>query len=274
MENLKELEGAVWQYYGAHGRHGLPWRKDTSPYSVVVSEVMLQQTQVNRVLTKYAEFMTALPDWQALASATQAEVIGLWQGLGYNRRALWLKKIAEQVVGEYDGELPRDPAELRKLPGIGPNTAGSIAAFAFNAPVVFIETNIRRVFIHHCFADSEGVSDKELSPLLERALEDNRGKAREWYWALMDYGSFLATQQIPNPNRRSKHYAKQSKFSGSDRQIRGEILRLLLAEGMSASQLTDALAPYTQDAERIARIVQALTHEGFIALQKDHYKLA
>ena len=274
MENLKELEGAVWQYYGAHGRHGLPWRKDTSPYSVVVSEVMLQQTQVNRVLTKYAEFMTALPDWQALASATQAEVIGLWQGLGYNRRALWLKKIAEQVVGEYDGELPRDPAELRKLPGIGPNTAGSIAAFAFNAPVVFIETNIRRVFIRHCFADSEGVSDKELAPLLERALEDNRGKAREWYWALMDYGSFLATQQITNPNRRSKHYAKQSKFSGSDRQIRGEILRLLLAEGMSASQLTDALAPYTQDAERIARIVQALTHEGFIALQKDHYKLA
>lgn len=274
MNDHTQLQTRVWQYYHDHGRHSLPWRLNTSPYSIVVSEVMLQQTQVGRVLSKYAELMTALPDWQALANATQAEVIGLWQGLGYNRRALWLKKIAEQVVGEYGGEFPRDPAELRKLPGIGPNTAGSIAAFAFNAPVVFIETNIRRVFIHHCFADSEGVSDKELAPLLERVLDDNRGKAREWYWALMDYGSFLATQQMPNPNRRSKHYAKQSRFSGSDRQIRGEILRLLLTESMSASQLTEALRPYTEDAERIARITQALTHEGFVTLQKDRYKLA
>ena len=274
MDNLKELEGAVWQYYHEHGRHSLPWRLNTSPYSVVVSELMLQQTQVSRVLTKYAEFMTALPDWQALANAAQAEVIGLWQGLGYNRRALWLKKIAEQVVGEYGGELPQDPVELRQLPGIGLNTAGSIVAFAFNVPVVFIETNIRRVFIYHCYADSQGVSDKELAPLLERALGDNPGKAREWYWALMDYGSFLATQQMPNPNRRSKHYAKQSKFSGSDRQIRGEILRLLLTEDLSASQLAEALAPYTEDPERIARITHALTHEGFVTLQKDHYKLA
>lgn len=274
MDSLKELQEAVWQYYREHGRHSLPWREDTSPHSVVVSEIMLQQTQVSRVLTKYTEFMSALPDWQALAHAPQAEVIGLWQGLGYNRRALWLKKIAEQVASEYGGELPQDPVELRKLPGIGPNTAGSIAAFAFNTPVVFIETNIRRVFIHHCFADSEVVSDKELAPLLERALEDNHGKAREWYWALMDYGSFLATQQIPNPNKRSKHYTKQSKFAGSDRQIRGEILRLLLASDKTKLALHEALVPYEQDGKRVERILQGLMGEGFVKLQKDHYKLA
>jgi len=274
MNSLKELENAVWQYYHEHGRHSLPWRKNTSPYSIVVSEIMLQQTQVSRVLTKYAEFMTALPDWQALAIAMQAEVIGLWQGLGYNRRALWLKRIAEAVVGEYGGELPQGPVELRQLPGIGPNTAGSIVAFAFNAPAVFIETNIRRVFIHHCFGDAEVVSDKELAPLLARALEDNRGKAREWYWALMDYGSFLATQQMPNPNRRSKHYTKQSRFSGSDRQIRGEILRLLFASNLSHSELREALAPYEQDDERVERILRGLITEGFVKFQKDHYKLA
>lgn len=273
MNGLKELQEAVWQYYREHGRHNLPWRVDTSPYSVVVSEVMLQQTQVSRVLAKYSEFMFALPEWEALASASQADVIGLWQGLGYNRRALWLKKIAEQVVGEYGGDLLRDPVELQKLPGIGPNTAGSIAAFAFNSPVIFIETNIRRVFIHHCFAEREGVNDAELLLLIEQALKDNPGKSREWYWALMDYGSHLATQ-VPNPNRRSKHYTKQSKFAGSDRQIRGEILRLLLAGEMTESALGDALALYEQDGERVERILQGLVGEGFVKLQKDHYKLA
>ncbi len=273
MKRLDALEAAVWEYYHEHGRHTLPWRIDTSAYSVVVSEIMLQQTQVSRVFTKYAEFMAALPDWQALANATQAEVIGLWQGLGYNRRALWLKRIAEQVMGEYGGELPQDPAELQKLPGIGINTAGSIAAFAFNLPVVFIETNIRRVFIHHCFADFEIVSDVELLPLIEQVLAGNPGKSQEWYWALMDYGSYLATQQIPNPNRRSKHYAKQSKFAGSDRQIRGEILRLLLAKKLSRAELGEALAPYEEEVERIDRILADMIQEGFVELQVNHYVL-
>lgn len=271
MKELTALKGAVHAYYREHGRHDLPWRVNVSPYSIYISEVMLQQTQVSRVRGKYAEFIAELPDFELLASAPQAEVIRLWQGLGYNRRALWLKAGAEAVVDNYGGKLPQDPAELKKLPGIGPNTAGSIAAFAFNSSVVFIETNIRRVFLHHCFADSEGVADAEILPFIEQALDGE--EPRQWYWALMDYGSYLATQ-LPNPNRRSKHYAKQSKFAGSDRQIRGEILRLLLASSMKRSELGQALVPYEQNTQRVERILGALIREGFVMLQKDLYKLA
>ncbi len=273
MENLKQLQTSVWQYYDKHGRRDLPWRVDTSPYAIFLSEVMLQQTQVGRVRIKYAEFVAALPSFEALASAAQRDVLRLWQGLGYNRRALWLKAAAKMVVEDYGGNLPTKPTELRKLPGIGPNTAGSIAAFAFNAPVVFIETNIRRVFIHHCFADREGVGDGELLPLIEAALGLNHDRPREWYWALMDYGSYLASE-LPNPNRRSRHYVKQSAFVGSDRQIRGEVLRLLLTKAMTPPQLARALATHTQDAERLARIMHSLKQEGFVIIQKDHYKLA
>ena len=134
MNDLRELKERVHEYYREHGRYDLPWRIDTSLYSIFISEVMLQQTQVSRVRTKYAEFTAELSSFEQLAAAPQAEVIRLWQGLGYNRRALWLRAAAKMVVGDYGGKLPADPAELRKLPGIGPNTAGSIAAFAFNAP--------------------------------------------------------------------------------------------------------------------------------------------
>lgn len=231
---------------------------------------MLQQTQVSRVRTKYTEFITELPSFEQLAAAPQAEVVRLWQGLGYNRRALWLKAAAKMVVSEFDGQLPTEPTELRKLPGIGPNTAGSIAAFAFNAPVVFIETNIRRVFIHHCFADREGVNDAEILPLIEQALDGE--EPREWYWALMDYGSYLATQ-LPNPNRRSKHYTKQSKFAGSDRQIRGEVLRLLLSGAISRQDLSTRLDHLEVNTLRVQKILDDLAREGFISCTKDQYKL-
>ncbi len=270
MKSLQELKKYVHEYYREHGRHDLPWRVDVSPYSIFISEVMLQQTQVSRVRAKYTEFITELPSFEQLAAAPQAEVVRLWQGLGYNRRALWLKAAAEIVVGECGGELPNDPAELRKLPGIGPNTAGSIAAFAFNAPVVFIETNIRRVFIHHCFADQEGVADTELLPLIEKALDGE--EPREWYWALMDYGSYLATQ-LPNPNRRSKHYAKQSKFAGSDRQIRGEVLRMLLGGATTRQDILSQLEHLEADTARVQKIIDALIQEGFIENTKDHYRL-
>ncbi len=271
MKKLEALRAAALGYYKEHGRHALPWRQDTSPYSIFLSEVMLQQTQVSRVLTKYAEFMAVLPSLETLAAAPQAEVLRLWRGLGYNRRALWLKQAAEMVVRDRHGVLPSGPAELQKLPGIGPNTAGSIAAFAYNEPTVFIETNIRRVFIHHCFADQQGVDDAELKPLIAESLEGQQ--PRQWYWALMDYGSYLASQ-VPNPNRRSKHYAKQSKFVGSDRQIRGEVLRLLLEGNKQAVQLATELEHLETDQARVSRILSDLREEGFIILQKDTYKLA
>jgi A/G-specific adenine glycosylase len=257
--SIPKFRRIVWDYYRDNGRK-MPWRDDHSPYSVVVSEIMLQQTQVGRVLEKYPLFLRAFPTFNALAAAPTASLLAAWQGMGYNRRALNLQKLAKKVIEVYDGQLPSDPKQLLQLPGIGPGTAGSIAAFAFNAPVVFIETNIRRVIIHHFFSDHTGVADADLLPIIERNLD--RDNPREWYYALMDYGAHLA-KTVPNPNRRSKHYSVQSKFEGSNRQIRGAIIRLLLEFPVLTAQ--DVVNRFPgEPQERITRILDQLTKEGFL----------
>lgn len=217
----------IWKFY-AQNKRDFPWRETTNPYHILVSEVMLQQTQTSRVLPKYQEFLKKFPTLESLAKASNADVLGVWSGLGYNRRGLYIKHIAESVVKNHQGKIPLDPKTLITFPGIGPNTAGSIYVFTTNKPYVFIETNIRRVFIHEFFKDQKVVSDKEILKLIKKSLPAGR-QAREWYFALMDYGVFLAKTEV-NPNKKSKHYSKQSKFKGSLRQVRGEILRILLKE--------------------------------------------
>jgi A/G-specific adenine glycosylase len=262
MTTLASFRELVWDYYRDHARP-MPWRDQPTPYNVVISEVMLQQTQVARALQKYPSFMAAFPDFAALATAPTVAVLAAWQGMGYNRRALNLQRIAQTIVQEYVGQLPRDPAELVKLPGIGPGTAGAIAAFAFNEPVTFIETNIRRVFLHHFFADHTDVPDSDLLPLITKTLD--RAQPRQWYYALMDYGTHLAIT-IPNPNRRSQHYTRQSRFEGSDRQIRGAIIRLLLEFPVLTTQDVANRFP-AEPPDRIMRIMDQLTKEGFLSQQ-------
>ena len=248
----------VHEYYRTH-RRDFPWRNTRDPYKILVSEFMLQQTQTERVVTKYERFVDVLPDFFDLADAPLRDVLALWQGLGYNRRAVALKKTGQLVVDVHGGRLPDDVLTLKTFPGIGITTASEIAAFAFQRPVVFIETNIRRVFLHFFFRDSDGVKDKDLLPLVEETLD--RSDPRNWYYALMDYGVMLKRVVI-NPNRRSAHYTRQSRFEGSDRQIRGAILRLLLArEEISESEVAPLL-----DAEnaRVERILGELKNEGFI----------
>ena len=263
----KEFQELIWDYYHDNARD-MPWREDPNPYGVVVSEVMLQQTQVSRVMEKFPEFVGRFDGFMSLAQASPADVITVWQGLGYNRRALNLHRLAKMVVDEYGGELPSDPSDLVKLPGIGPGTAGSIAAFAFDAPVVFIETNIRRVFIHHFFEDREGVDDKELMPLVEEALDKEH--PREWYYALMDYGTYLA-KTVPNPNRRSRHHTRQSKFEGSDRQIRGAILRALVNEKLPFEALFEHIE--CSDRERFEHALRGVVKDGLVELHKNYYQL-
>ena len=260
---LSNLRETVWNYYHDHGRD-LPWRHEPTPYQVVISEIMLQQTQVARVCERYPRWLQCFPTFETLATASVADVLDEWQGMGYNRRGLWLRLIAQSVVKDYNGQLPTDPTLLQKLPGIGPNTAGSIAAFAFDAPVVFIETNIRRVFIHELFSDEVGVDDKQLMPLIAEALDHE--SPREWYYALMDYGAHLA-KTVPNPNRRSKHHAVQSKFEGSRRQLRGEILRQLLERSRK-------LHEFEVDDERLVSTLQALVEEGFVTIQGQEYSIS
>jgi A/G-specific adenine glycosylase len=239
-----------------------------NPYRVLISEIMLQQTQVDRVIDKYREFLEAFPDFPALAAAPLPKLLRIWSGMGYNRRALALKDLAQKVVQQHDGKLPSDPDALRELPGIGPYTAGAISAFAFNRPVVFLDTNIRRVFIHEFFPDRDSVRDDELRPLIERALD--RSDPRRWYNALMDYGAMLR-QEHGNPNRRSAHYSRQSPFENSNRQVRGAILKALVREApLSGAQI---LRRTGLDAERVRRNLDALSREGFLAKREGRYHI-
>ena len=237
----------------------MPWRETITPYYVVVSELMLQQTQVARVLEKFPVFISKFPDFVSLANAPLADVFEAWQGLGYNRRAKYLHGIARFIMYEWGGVLPSDPELLVNLPGIGKATAGSITAFAFNRPVIFIETNIRRVYLYHFFPEEQNVPDSVIYPFLEVTLDHEN--PREWYYALMDYGTWLA-RRTENPNRRSRHYLKQSAFEGSDRQIRGRIIKRLLTEKKCP---IDALI-FNPEAEspRLRRILLSMVQEGLL----------
>lgn len=256
MKNFRKL---VYGYYAKYARNSLPWRNTRDPYRIFVSEIMLQQTQVARVLEKYSAFIRAFPSAHALARAPLGAVLKAWQGLGYNRRALALKKSAEKVVSEFKGKIPRERQALEALPGIGEATSGALCAFAFNQPVVFIETNIRSVFIHHFFKDARNISDARLLPYLEKALD--RKNPRQWYYALMDYGVYLKGHTV-NPARKSLHYKKQSPFQGSNRQIRGKILKALLAKKqLSAAGLARLL---NTGVPRVNTMLKALCKEGLI----------
>lgn len=228
-----QFKKIIWDYYQKNGRK-FPWRETKNPYKILVSEIMLQQTQVSRVVPKYTSFLKKFPTTQALAHAMLSEVLQEWQGLGYNRRGMYLKKCAEKIETDFGGKFPKDFKLLCSLPGIGPATAGDILAFAWNIPVVVIETNIRSVFIHFFFHEHEHVSDKDILPLIEQTLDVQN--PREWYWALFDYGAHLKETQT-NPSRKSSHYIKQSPFKGSVRQKRSHILKLILDKPRSEQEI-------------------------------------
>lgn len=255
-----KFRAIVWEYYRAHGRHDLPWRKTKDLYKILVSEVMLQQTQVERVLPFYNNFIKKFPTAKKLAAAPLSEVLKAWQGLGYNRRAKMLhqsaKKLSEIPISSYRTHLV---LELQKLPGVGPYTARAIAAFAWNQDVVFVETNIRTAIIHYFFPTKKKISDKEIEEILVKVLP--KGKAREWYSALMDYGAFLKKSGV-KLNPKSKSYTKQLKFAGSLREARGAILRAHTRGVTSRALLTNLLGPSRKI--QMKKALEALLKEGLI----------
>jgi A/G-specific adenine glycosylase len=265
---LDDFRNEIYRNYSEHGRV-LPWRLTRDPYRILVSELMLQQTQVERVTVKYEQFICAFPDFRSLAGAPLDGILLEWQGLGYNRRAMALKKIALRVTEDYGGILPRSPAILATLPGVGNATASAIAAFAFNIPAVFIETNIRTVFIYFFFKKEEKISDREILPLVEQSLD--RDQPRTWYYALMDYGVMLKRSGEAG-HRKSTSYRKQAAFRGSSRQARGKILRLLLAgHTLSRDNLIGALSLSPETIEKLLTDLQA---EGFIRESCGSYSIA
>jgi A/G-specific adenine glycosylase len=258
----------VWDYYRANRRE-MPWRDVDDPYAVLVSEVMLQQTQVARVMDRYPEWLDTFPDLDALAAAPLSVVLERWQGLGYNRRAIALKRAAEAVVEQFAGEMPRDLAGLRSLPGVGPTTAAAVINYAFRQPTPFIETNVRAVFLHHFFADATDVPDPALAPLVDETWDvDN---PRSWGYALMDYGTHLK-RTTANPSRRSRHHVRQSPFEGSRRQGRARLLRAVLAE---PGETGDAYSVSTGIAPgEAAALLEELASEGFLACERGRWTVA
>ncbi len=255
----------VYDYYTRHGRD-LPWRKRPTAYRVLVSEIMLQQTRADRVREKFGPFLGAFPGFSSLADAPMTKLLKIWSGMGYNRRALSLRALARKVMTEHRGRLPKDFDSLLALPGIGRYTAGAVFAFAFNQPVLFLDTNIRRVFIHEFFPGRRNIRDEEIIPLIERTMDARN--PRRWYNALMDYGAMLATE-FRNPNRRSAHYQRQGPFENSNRQVRGRILKVLM-EGppLSAAQIARLIG---MDRDRIEKNLAQLEREGFIR-KKDRFR--
>ena len=271
-------------YYYESGRHDMLWRKpDRSgkfePYKIMVSEIMLQQTQVDRVTPKYEEFLAAFPAVRDLAGVSLGDVLKVWNGLGYNRRAKYIWQAAGVINQGFKDLFPETLEELQRLPGVGPNTAGAIIAYAYNEPVVFIETNVRTVMLHHFFKDRKNVSDASIRKVMELVIPKSADKdalklqgailgPREFYWAMMDYGSHLK-KTLGNLNRASKHYARQPTFKGSARQIRGEVIRLLADREMTE----DELQKHIPD-ERLTEILAALQKEDLITKTRKKVRLS
>jgi A/G-specific adenine glycosylase len=262
-----EFRKVIYDNYKKEGRV-FPWRQDPSPWGVLVSEFMLQQTQTGRVIPYWERWMRLWPQPEDLANASLEAVVREWSGLGYNNRARRLRDCARLIVERHGGTVPGVPEELRRLPGIGAYTAGAISCFAYNYPSVFIETNIRATVIHFFFQDRLDVPDAELLPILETVLD--RRNPRKWYWALMDYGAALK-KITPNPSRRSAHYTRQSPFQGSFRQIRGRLIRSLVSEGPASPQelgKRTGIAP-----PEVYKALEALEKDAMVAENAGIYRI-
>ena len=240
----------------------MPWRHTDDPYKIMVSELMLQQTQVDRVIPKYLDFVDRFPTVASLAAAPLADVLSCWSGLGYNRRAKFLHNSAIKIVHDFDGIVPSTHQELMSLPGIGANTAAAILAYAFRQPVAFVETNIRTVYFQHYFSDADTVTDAQLQEVVADTIDNEH--PREWFWALMDYGSYLKRQGAGQLTK-SAHYKRQSALKGSVREVRGMIIRALATADMNVEDLKSHI---TAD-ERFDGALEALIQEGFVMRTHD-----
>ena len=257
LDSIQAFQKKVMQWWEENARN-LPWRHNPSPYNVLVSEIMLQQTQVSRVIPKYEEFIREFPNLEDLAAAETKHLLRVWSGLGYNRRALWLRDAANEIVKR--GDFPIEVKELRRLKGIGDYTSRSILIFAFNKEIAAVDTNIRRVLIASGFAE-ESMSNKEVQEVADALLL--RDKSRDWHNALMDYGSEVLTSSSTG----IAPLSRQSCFKGSTRQIRGAIIRTLTGtESMTSEQLHTRMG-LNCDNDTLISVLDQLVSEKLIESQ-------
>ncbi len=254
--SIASFQDSILEWYRVYGRE-LPWRGDSDPYHILVSEVMLQQTQVDRVIPKYIAFLERFPALKALAEASTADVLRQWKGLGYNRRALNLKRAAEAVMERHAGDLPKSVGELEKLPGIGRYTAHAVACFAFGAQVPVVDTNVRRVLSDWIGRE---LSDSETWAVAQHLMPV--GNANDWNQALMDYGA-LVKRATP------RHTVKPAEpFATSNRFWRGRIIDALREQHtLTVEGLLGALPYPNRDEQRVRRLLLTLHEEGLVEYQ-------
>ena len=263
QRRIRNFRRKIWRHHKRH-RRDLPFRNTRDPYRITVSEIMLQQTQIARVVPKYEAWTARWPNWRSLARAGRKQLLRQWSGLGYNRRAIALGELARKVVDKHGGELPADDHELLTLPGIGPYTAQAILIFAFDQHLAAIDTNIRRVILHELDLPVS-TTPKEIETIARRLVP--RGGAREWHYALMDYSALA----LPRRLEKIPPASKQSPFAGSLRQIRGEIIRrLTTATSVHLSTVSRALNRNLADVRRAA---ESLARDDMIVLTKDTCRL-
>ena len=260
--DVAEFRELIWQSSRTQYR-AMPWRDEPTFYYVLVSEIMLQQTQVPRVLIKFAEFIEVFPTVETLAAAALADVLRVWSGLGYNRRAKFLLEAARYVVAS--GQ-PKSVKELTRLPGVGVNTAAAIMNYVYGIATPFIETNIRTVYIHHFFADRVDVSDTEILELVERTIDTEH--PRQWFWALMDCGTFLKARHGARLQQ-NKHYRRQAPLKGSIREVRGQIVKELTRQPLSESSLRVA----TNADDRFTKALSGLLSDRLVENKNGSYRL-
>lgn len=262
-DEIKAFRRKILRFYRTHGRQ-LPWRTTTDPYRITIAEIMLQQTQVERVIPKYEAWIAQWPDWSSLSRASTEQLLRVWSGLGYNRRALFLGKLANALVHQFKGQLPHDPALLETLPGIGPYTSRAILIFAFNRPLATVDTNIRRVLIHQ-FGLSPSTSLETIRLFAERLVP--KRLSRDWHNGLMDYSRLALPKQLAGVPPLSR----QTRFEGSARQVRGEIIRMLLKGGtVTFRRICRATG---RDLPTVERIAAGMAKDGLILLTKGKLNL-
>lgn len=258
---INSFRRMIFRWWATH-RRDLPWRDTDDPYNILISEVMLQQTQVRRVIPKYDEFLYFFPDVYALAHASPARILKAWKGMGYNRRALYLKKTAEVIIGKYHGEFPKSESDLVKLPGLGKYTARAIMVFAFRKNIAMVDTNIRKIITHFFFKDLPQ-KEKDVQSVADALMP--KGKSWEWHQALMDYGA-----QMRQPRAKSRGGRKKAvPFKDSNRFYRGKIIDLLRIQSWQEKRLVDhVMGTYYKPRLDVAEIISGLVKDGLIERKK------
>jgi A/G-specific adenine glycosylase len=266
-KEIQSFQKHIFSWWKTH-RRDLPWRHTHDPYAIYVSEVMLQQTQVSRVIEKYQEFLSAFPTVQTLYASPLSDILKIWKGLGYNRRAGYLKQTIDAIVKQYKGVFPKKDTELLQMKGLGIYTARAICIFAYKQDIAAVDTNIRQIISHYFFHDIQP-SVKDIQTVADQLVP--KGKSWEWHQALMDYGA-LEMKGVKDKIKKKRNHI--TPFHKTDRYFRGRIVDLLREEKRERAEIIDYMKKtYALEETKTLRLLFGLKHDGLITISESYISL-